>query len=46
MTFADGSVREGFLNEKGQAILLNVPPGQCHISYPERDFDAWDRAAA
>jgi hypothetical protein len=37
----DGTVREGFLDDKGLARVGGIDPGTCHISFPKLDSDAW-----
>jgi hypothetical protein len=40
----DGTVREGALDAKGKARIDGIPPGQCKISFPRLDKDAWGPA--
>lgn len=35
VTFADGTVRKGVLDDKGHAVLNNVPPGEYTVEYGE-----------
>jgi len=37
-----GEPVEGTLNEHGQAGLYMIEPGNCKITFPELDKDAWD----
>lgn len=37
----DGSVREGSLDRDGLARLANLDPGQCVVTFPALDADAW-----
>lgn len=37
-----GSPAEGRLNEYGQAGLYAIEPGNCKITFPDLDKDAWD----
>ncbi|HZV00719.1 MAG TPA: hypothetical protein VFF73_28650 [Planctomycetota bacterium] len=41
---ADGSKREGRLDEKGELRLDRIPEGTCKITLPDLDEDAWDDA--
>ena len=34
--------KEGFLNEHGQAGYYQIEPGDCKITFPDLDKDAWD----
>ena len=38
----DGSVKEGTLDGKGQAHVAGIDPGNCNISFPDRDQEAWN----
>jgi hypothetical protein len=40
----DGSVRSGFLNQRGTARLGEIDPGDVEITFPELDRDAWEPA--
>ena len=44
VTFADGSVRKGTLDEKGRALLQNVPPGEYTVEFGEDPRD-WEPPA-
>lgn len=37
-----GSPVEGRLNEHGQAGLYQIEPGNCKITFPDLDKDAWE----
>ncbi len=37
-----GAPKEGTLNEHGQAGLYQIEPGNCKITFPDLDKDAWD----
>lgn len=37
-----GAPKEGRLNEHGQAGLYQIEPGQCKITFPDIDQDAWE----
>jgi hypothetical protein len=37
-----GKPREGRLNEHGQAGLYEIDPGNCKITFPDLDKDAWE----
>ena len=37
-----GSPVEGRLNEHGQAGLYSIEPGNCKITFPDLDKDAWE----
>lgn len=40
----DGSVREGSLNDKGAARVEGIDPGQCEVTFPALDKEAWVKA--
>ena len=43
VTLPDGTVREGRLNYRGLARFDGIEqPGQCSISFPDLDQDAWE----
>jgi hypothetical protein len=42
ITTPDGEVREGSLNEHGQAGYYQIDPGNCKITFPDLDKEAWD----
>lgn len=37
-----GAPKEGRLNEHGQAGLYEIEPGNCKITFPDLDKEAWD----
>lgn len=37
-----GSPVEGRLNEHGQAGVYNIDPGNCKVTFPDLDKDAWE----
>jgi len=41
VTLADGSVTDGSLDDKGQARIEGLDPGNCQITFPDLDKDAW-----
>lgn len=42
ITTPDGEVREGRLNEHGQAGYYQIDSGNCKITFPDLDKEAWD----
>ncbi|MCC7497231.1 MAG: type VI secretion system tip protein VgrG [Bryobacterales bacterium] len=40
----DGSVSSGTTDEKGVGKITNIDPGNCEISFPNLDQDAWEEA--
>jgi hypothetical protein len=44
VTLPDGSVDEGTLGEAGVARVEGFEPGQCEITFPELDQEAWSDA--
>lgn len=42
ITLPDGSVREGRLNEHGQAGYFKIESGECKVTFPDLDKDAWE----
>jgi hypothetical protein len=44
VTFPDGTVREGTLNELGKARLDAVPPGVAKVTFPKLHGPEWDKA--
>jgi len=45
LTLPDGLVRRGKLNHRGQARVDDIEePGQCVVTFPDLDRDAWERA--
>lgn len=37
-----GEIKEGQLNSYGQAAFYELDPGNCKITFPELDQDAWE----
>ncbi len=37
----NAEVREGSLDGSGKARIDKIPPGQCEVSFPDLDRDAW-----
>lgn len=44
ITLPDGTVATGTLDEKGFARVEGFDPGQCKVTFPKLDKDAWDKA--
>ena len=42
ITPPSGAPKEGRLNEHGQAGLYEIDPGNCKITFPDLDKEAWD----
>lgn len=42
ITSPSGEVQEGRLNEHGQAGYYKIEPGDCKITFPDLDKDAWE----
>lgn len=42
ITPPSGEPKEGRLNEHGQAGLYQIDPGDCKITFPDLDKDAWE----
>jgi uncharacterized Zn-binding protein involved in type VI secretion len=40
----DGSTVEGALDEKGQARIEGIDPGNCEITFPDLDRELWEKA--
>ncbi|MEZ5428578.1 MAG: hypothetical protein R2747_20195 [Pyrinomonadaceae bacterium] len=38
----DGSLKEGKLDQNGWARVESDPPGECEVTFPERDKEAWE----
>ena len=36
-----GTIVSGYLDADGTARVDDIPPGVCHVSFPELDQDAW-----
>src|SRR5215204_2507181 len=39
---AGGAPKEGKLDEHGQASYYNIEPGECKVTFPDLDKDAWE----
>lgn len=39
---SDGKYRSGCLNNKGQAYIKGIEPGNCEVTFPYLDKDAWE----
>jgi hypothetical protein len=37
----DGSKRSGQLDAEGHALVTDLPPGQCQVTFPKLDADSW-----
>lgn len=37
----DGKIRSGSLNNKGKAMIKGIDPGNCEVTFPNLDKDAW-----
>jgi type VI secretion system secreted protein VgrG len=44
VTLPDGSVESGTLDEKGFAHVGNIDPGNCQVTFPNLDKEAWEEA--
>ena len=44
LELTDGSTREGRLDDKGQARVDGIDPGNCTVTFPALDEEAWVRA--
>jgi hypothetical protein len=44
VTLSDNTVAEGTLHEKGFERLDGIPPGNCQVTFPNLDQDAWEKA--
>ena len=42
ITTPDGQVKQGQLNSQGVARVDSINPGNCTITFPELDKDAWE----
>ncbi|MEQ1761776.1 MAG: type VI secretion system tip protein TssI/VgrG [Pyrinomonadaceae bacterium] len=41
---SDGKLRKGSLNHKGEAHIQGIEPGNCDVTFPNLDKDAWEDA--
>jgi hypothetical protein len=37
----DGATRSGSLDSRGRAMVRGIAPGQCKVTFPDLDRDAW-----
>lgn len=44
ITLPDNSVADGTLDDKGFARVDGIDPGNCQITFPDLDKDAWEKA--
>jgi hypothetical protein len=44
ITLPDGTVADGTLDEKGQARVEGFASGNCTLTFPNLDKDAWEKA--
>jgi type VI secretion system secreted protein VgrG len=44
ITLPDGKVADGTTDSKGRAKIPNIDPGQCQVTFPNLDKDAWGKA--
>ncbi|MEZ5347346.1 MAG: type VI secretion system tip protein TssI/VgrG [Pyrinomonadaceae bacterium] len=44
VTTPDGRVASGSTNKDGQGEVKNIDPGNCKITFPDLDKDAWEEA--
>ena len=42
ITYADGSVKYGRLDQDGKARIEKLQPGTCQVTFPNRDEEVWD----
>jgi len=40
----DGSTREGLLDMNGQAMIQDIDPGTCKVSFPQLHAEDWQPA--
>jgi hypothetical protein len=43
ITLPDETVTEGTLDEEGSARIEGIDPGDCKVTFPTLDQDAWER---
>jgi len=44
ITLPDGTIVEGCLDEKGRARIAGIDSGNCKVTFPSRDKEAWKPA--
>jgi hypothetical protein len=44
ITLPDDTVAEGTLDENGFARVNGIVPGNCKVTFPQRDEEAWEKA--
>ncbi len=44
ITLPDGTVQEGTLNDKGEANVYEIDPGQCQVTFPDLHQKEWKPA--
>jgi hypothetical protein len=44
VTLPDGKVAAGTLDEKGYAKVAGFESGECKVTFPDRDTEAWEKA--
>ena len=42
VTLPDQSVASGTTDEKGEVMITNLDPGDCQITFPGMDEEAWE----
>jgi type VI secretion system secreted protein VgrG len=42
LTLPDGSVKWGSLDDNGKARVERLQPGNCQVTFPDRDQEVWD----
>ena len=45
LVLPDGSKRSGTLDDNGYALITSVPDGNCQVTFPRLDADAWGPCA-
>ncbi len=43
LILANGEKRRGKLDAQGRARVDGIPPGDCRLSFPDLDREAWER---
>ena len=44
LTFSDDSVKKGTLDQNGFVRVDRIPPGDCKLTFPDLDKEAWEPA--